>query len=114
MLHLVAAYNFEAHIPPVLRDAAPDAVAQAEAAVRVNVTNDLNWLEREITASIGAFLVGDAVTAADIVMAFSAQLTFSMLGAKLGGTWPGIDAWLGRCRETAAYKRAKARCEHNL
>lgn len=114
MLHGVAAYYFQVNMPQELRDMAPDAVTKAEVAICVHMLADLDWLEREIAASTGTFLVGDTVSAADIMMLFSTQMILSLLGPKLGKTWPGIEAWLESCKMTAAYKRAAKKSGYAL
>ena len=85
-----------------------------ESALAVNVRKDMDWLQSELEASTGYFLVGNDVTAADIMMHFSVQFTLAReLGTK-GGSWPKIDAWIKRCEESAAFKKAVSHSDCDL
>jgi glutathione S-transferase len=61
----------------------------------------MDWLEKHLTEEKTAFLVGDHLTAADIMMGFSAQLILERI-IKLGDLnesgdkkeYPCIEKWL--------------------
>jgi glutathione S-transferase len=106
MLHAYTFFSFRSNIPKALQEAYPEAVSEAETKLSANVQKDLDWLEVELAQAGGGFLVGDTVTAADIMMMFSAQITFIVKAGTQGKTWPGVEAWIKRCEETASYKRA--------
>lgn len=113
-LHALAVLYFRWNVPATLREANPDAIAEAEAKLSVNVQKDMDWLEGALASSGGPFLVGKEVTAADVMMAFSAQFTIARGLGTQGRKWPGVDAWLERCEGLEAYKRAVARSGHTL
>jgi glutathione S-transferase len=100
MVHAMALRYFRTHAPA---PADPAALAAADAKLAAHVVADLDWLARELERSGGAFLVGDALSAADVMLAPCVQIVLRV-GA-LGRSWPGIDAWLRRCEATAGYKR---------
>jgi glutathione S-transferase len=105
-MHSMAFFAFRMGMPQRLREMASDDVEEAERKMAVHVQKDLDWLERELETSTGAFLVGDTVTAADIMLYISALFTLKFeLGTK-GRTWPAVEAWLKRCEDTESYKRA--------
>jgi glutathione S-transferase len=106
MLHAIAFQSFRSNVPKALRESAPDVIAQAETKLSANVQKDLDWLEAELAQAGGGFLVGDTVTAADIMMMFGPQIIFIIKAGTEGKTWPGVEAWIKRCEETASYKRA--------
>ena len=57
---------------------------------------DLDWLEAELAKGNGRFLVGDGVTAADTMMAFSVQfILVKGLGSGGGGRGPGCRRGCG-------------------
>lgn len=59
-----------------------------------NVAKDLDWLEAELKGGNGGYLVGDHVTAADTMVAFSIQFIFWLKLAPQDRKWEGIEAWL--------------------
>ena len=79
-----------------------------------NVGKDLNWLEAELKGGTGRYLVGDHVTAADTMVAFSVQFIFGMGLAPKDRKWEGIEAWLGNVEAGEGYQRAVARTGHHL
>lgn len=89
-------------------------VSATEAGMAGNVGKDMDYLEAELGKSSGAFLFGDKPTAADIMMAFSAQFILAReLGTK-GKEWKGVNAWLKACEGTESYKRAVEKTGHQL
>jgi glutathione S-transferase len=78
------------------------------------VQRDLDWLESELQAGNGKFLVGDHVTAADTMMEFSVQF---ILTRKLGTgdkRWPAIEAWLQNIQNQESYKNAVEKTGYSL
>lgn len=80
----------------------------------VNIQNDLNWLETELSLTQGKFLCGDRVTAADTMMQFSIEFILARKLGTQGKEWPNIDKWLKACRETKTYKTAVKKTGHEL
>lgn len=77
------------------------------------VAKDLDWLEAELKQGNGRFLVGDHVTAADTMVAFSIQFIFSWKLAP-EERWEGIEAWLRNLEASEAYQRAVAKTGHHM
>ncbi|KAI9652182.1 MAG: hypothetical protein M1831_007163 [Alyxoria varia] len=100
--------------PAPFKSSHPEILAQMEEGMSVNVRNDLDWLEGELSKSKSGFLVGDGVTAADIMMAFSVQFTMAGGFGTKGGSWPKVDEWIRRCEDTGSYKRAVEKSGHVL
>lgn len=87
---------------------------ELEKKLSVNVQAGLEWLESELQAGNGKFLVGDHVTAADTMMVFSVQF---ILTRKLGTgdrPWPAIEAWLQNIEGQAGYKKAVEKTGQSL
>lgn len=78
------------------------------------VAKDLDWLETELKQGNGRYLVGDHVTAADTMVAFSIQFILSLGLAPKNKKWEHIEAWLGNIESESAYQRAVARTGHKL
>ena len=78
------------------------------------VANDLDWLEAELSQGNGRFLVGDHITAADTMVAFSVQLIFWLKLGPQNRRWEGIEAWLRSVESGQAYQRAVAKTGHQL
>ena len=79
-----------------------------------NVIKDMDYLESELGNSKGKFLFGDQVTAADIMMQFSAAFILAReLGTK-GKEWPKINQWLKDCEATQTYQQAVKHTGHKL
>lgn len=90
-----------------------------ESSLSGNVQNDLKWLEgalKDQHSKNREYLVGDSLTAADIMLAFSIEFIFTRgLGTKAGGEgWPEIQRWLGTCLGRDGYKRAVERSGYTL
>ena len=79
-----------------------------------NVIKDLDWLDGELKAGNGRYLVGDHVTAADTMVAFSIQFIFQMRLAPSRTRWEAIEEWLRNVEAEEAYKRAVAKTGHSL
>ncbi|KAJ4373775.1 hypothetical protein N0V83_002514 [Neocucurbitaria cava] len=114
MLHSLAILYARWNIPS---DAPSGTVEAAEKGMSTNVQNDLAWLENELSSSSsssGKFLCGESVTAADIMMQFSADFILAReLGTK-GKEYPAIRKWLEVCKGTEGYKRAVEKTGHKL
>lgn len=109
MLHclaiIYARWNYPASAPK-------EGLAEMEKGMGVNVQNDLDWIEKELAESGSTFLVGDSVTAADIMMQFSISYIFTRQLGTQGKTWPKTEAWLKRCEETPSFKKAVEKTGH--
>lgn len=101
---------------------ASSALPEMERRLAVNVQNDLDWLESELSSSSSSsassdggkeYLVGNGVTAADIMMGFSVEFIFARkLGTETliedgkAKEWPRIRRWLKGVQSREAYRRA--------
>lgn len=114
MLHGLAILYARWQFP---RDAAqqhPEILNELEEKLSVNVQKDFDWLEQELGQSTGQFLVGNQVTAADIMVQFSIEFLLERgLGTK-GKSWPKINAWNARCKATETFKAAAQKTGHTL
>ncbi|KAH3920719.1 hypothetical protein HBH56_008930 [Parastagonospora nodorum] len=97
-----------------VKDVPEGALEAAEERMAVNVQNDMSWLETELSLSPGQFLCGDHVTAADIMMQFSAQFILARDLGTLGKEWPNINKWLEACKKTDSYQRAVKKTGYEL
>ena len=108
MLHGIAIFYARRRMPEAARPHLP----AFEAGLVSNVRRDLDWLEaalRTQQAKGQRFLVGDALTAADIMMHFSVLMIMEYLigaGAEGDGEWPEARAWLRLVEDCAAYRTA--------
>tara|TARA_R110002003_G_scaffold122_10_gene11093 strand:+ start:2387 stop:2788 length:402 start_codon:yes stop_codon:yes gene_type:complete len=109
-LHALAILYARWHI----KDAPKGTIEAAEKSMSANVQNDFSWLETELSLSQGQFLCGDHVTAADIMMHFSATFILARELGTQGKEYPSINKWLKACESTEAYKRAVAKTGHKL
>ena len=120
MLHALAVLYFRWQMPSSFKESAEGKkmMDEVEEKMSVNVVNDLNWLEGELGSSTGMYLVGNEVTAADIMMHFSVEFTVEReLGVKketFGEKFPKLEEWLQRCRRTDGYRRAVERTGYTL
>lgn len=97
-----------------VKDVPEDALQAAEERMAVNVQNDMSWLETELSLSSGQFLCGNHVTAADVMMQFSAEFILVREFGTLGKEWPNINKWLEACKKTDSYQRAVKKTGHQL
>ena len=74
--------------------------------------DDLNWLESELVGK--QYLVGNAVTAADIIMGFSIESIFTMKLGTEGGDWPNARKWLEGLQKTEGYRKAAEKTGYSL
>ena len=99
-LHALSVLYFRWQFPQAYRSTVEgsQAAEETEAKLSVNVNKDLAWLEEELGRSTGGFLVGNNVTAADIMMHFSVEFAIEReLGvkkAKFSEKYLKLDAWL--------------------
>ncbi|KAJ9614076.1 hypothetical protein H2200_002212 [Cladophialophora chaetospira] len=117
MLHALAILYARWRIPSAAKEHLPE----MESSLSVNVHNDLNWLESELSSpspsSSGGrtWLVGDDVTAADIMMGFNTEFIFTRkLGVEGGEEWPNVQKWLERVKGREAYKKSVERTGYSL
>lgn len=92
-------------------------LAKMEEGLSVNVHNDFDWLEGALRENGSGWLVGDGLTAADIVMQFSVQFIMERklgVGGRGEGKWPEVEKWLARTEGTEAYKKAVERTGYTL
>ncbi len=83
-----------------------------EKGLSTNVQNDLNWLESELADR--EWLVGDDVTAADVMMGFNTEFIFTRKLGTEGGEWPNARKWLDRIQKREAYMKAVERTGYSL
>lgn len=75
---------------------------------------DMNFLEAELSKGKGKFLCGDAVSAADCMMEFSAAFIMAReLGIK-PHTYPKSQQYIQDCEATETYKKAVQKTGHKL
>lgn len=120
LLHALAVLYFRWQMPEAYKSSSEGkkAVEETESKLSVNVHNALAWLERELGSSTGNYLVGNSVTAADVMMHFSVEFTVEReLGVKKTEfleKYPKPEAWLERCSGTEKYKRAVEKTGYTL
>ncbi|KAF2131841.1 glutathione S-transferase [Dothidotthia symphoricarpi CBS 119687] len=110
-LHGIAILYTRWNLP---KDVPAGTLEAMEKGLSVNVQNDLNWLEDELSKSSGRFLCGDHVTAADVMMQFSAEFILARELGTQGKNWPKVEEWLQTCTNTEGYKRAVEKTGHKL
>lgn len=114
MVHALAILYSRWSFPAAFKESNPEALEQLEAGLSVSVQKDLDWLEAELEKSTGNFLVGNDVTAADVMMHFSVQFALArQLGTK-SGKWEKLQAWLDRCEGLETYKTAVRKSGYTL
>lgn len=104
------------HCLPTVYNRRIDASAAEKLAPHLagNVAKDLDWLEAELKRGSGRYLVGNHVTAADTMVAFSIQFIFWLKLGPHDRRWEGIEAWLRNVEAGEAYQRAVAMTGHHL
>ena len=107
---------FMVHCLPIVYVRRIDATAAEKIAPGLagNVAKDLDWLETELNGGNGRYLVGDHVTAADTMVAFSVQFIFWLKLAPKNRRWEGVEAWLRQVEAGETYQRAVAKTGHRL
>ncbi|KAF2856470.1 glutathione S-transferase [Plenodomus tracheiphilus IPT5] len=111
VLHALAILYAQWNIP---KDVPKGTIETMEKGMSVNVQNDLSWLETELSLSTGNFLRGDHVTAADIMMQFSADFILARGLGTQGKEFPNITKWPEACTSTETYQRAVKKTGHKL
>lgn len=108
--------TFMVHCLPTVYNRRTDATMAEKlaAGLEKNVVKDLDWLEAELKAGNGRYLVGDHVTAADTMVAFSVQFIFAMRLAPRNSRWAAIEGWLTNVEGENAYQCAVAKTGHHL
>lgn len=115
MLHALAILYVRWKLPASSSDLLP----ALEASLSPNVQSDLDWLESTLVAQKARgseYLVGDALSVADVMMGFSIEFIFTR---KLGvqgkeDGWPESRAWLDRCLAREPYRRAVEKSGYTL
>ena len=104
------------HCLPTVYNRRIDAIVAEKLApgLEKNVVKDLDWLEAELNAGNGRYLVGDHVTAADTMVAFSVQFIFAMKLAPRNSRWAALEDWLKNVEGENAYQCAVAKTGHRL
>lgn len=113
LLHALAITYARWNLPEGLSDEQKDAM---EKGMSVNVQNDLQWLDDELSKENTGWLVGKHCTAADIMVHFSVQFIFArQLGVRgCDDKWKAVRAWQERCENESAYKKAVERTNYTL
>ena len=108
--------TFMVHCLPTVYNRRFDATMAEKLApgVEKNVVKDLDWLETELKAGNGRYLVGDHVTAADTMVAFSVQSILAMRLAPRNRRWAAIEGRLTNIEGENAYQCAFAKTGHHL
>jgi glutathione S-transferase len=78
---------------------------RAQTRIQPWIDNHLDYLEQELSGR--EWFVGDALTAADVMMSFPLEAARQRAG--LGPSRPNLTAWLGRVHARPAYQRALER-----
>ena len=94
-----------------------EALDKCESFMSVNVQNDLNYVESQLKlneANDQLFLVGNELSVADVMMAFSVEFTIKKNLGIQGKTWPLINRWLAGLEQRPAYKKAVSEAPHDL
>ena len=111
MLHALAILYARWQLP----EAAKSSLPEMEKKLSVNVRKDLDWLEAGLGQSSGKFVVGDEITAADIMMQFSIHfISARKLGIKSLEEWPKVEKWLKETFECKSYQKAVKATEFRL
>ncbi|KAK3069533.1 hypothetical protein LTR53_012051 [Teratosphaeriaceae sp. CCFEE 6253] len=85
-----------------------------EAALSGNVQKDLDYFISELEKSRGNFLIGDSVTAADVMMEFSVDfILVRQLGTK-GRGWERVEKYVKDCQGTESWVKAQQRSGYRL
>ncbi|KAH8811370.1 glutathione S-transferase [Xylogone sp. PMI_703] len=93
---------------------ATEALPEIEAKYAAPVRQDFDWLENELGRGQGDYLVGDQLTVADTMMAFTIQfITAYDLGLEKK-SWPRVSRWLRNVESREAYKRAVQKTGHHI
>lgn len=98
------------------------ALKKCETFMAKNVQNDLDYVESQLAeqakraggADKEIFLVGQELSVADVMMAFSVEFAIKKdLGIE-GRTWPTINRWLASLEKRPAYIKARREAPHEL
>lgn len=92
------------------------ALNKCETFMAQNVQNDLDHVESQLPDDHKGdlFLVGHALSAADVMMAFSVEFTLKKKLGVEGRTWPKINSWLAQLEARPAYVKARKEAPHDL
>ena len=103
-------------VPFYAHRASPDISHDLLQTLTVDTGHDLDWLDVQLKASGTRYLVGDTVTAADTMMAFSVQfiLEYGLHPKEKDGQWDNVRNWLGNVEKNKMYQRAVAKTGYTL
>lgn len=90
---------------------------ELDQSLSTNVQKDLDWLNKELEDSKSGFLVGETLTAADIMVHFSIQFIFARgLGVKGVDMkrWKNVANWVERCEKSDGYQKAVNKTGYTL
>lgn len=110
MIHALAILYARWRLP----EAAKASLHEMEKGLSVNVQKDLDWLENELKAGNGEFLVGDELTVADIMVHFSVQFIFARKLGTVGKSWPGVERWSEGLEGLEGYQKAVKKTGYKL
>ena len=89
-------------------------LGEMEKKLGINVQKDFDWLESELKAGNGKYLVGDSLSAADTMVVLSVQFIKARNLVLGGRSWPAIDKWVQGLESEASYKKAVEKTGHSL
>ena len=89
-------------------------VSKTEEGLKGNVGKDFDWLESELQRSNGKFLLGDSVTAADVMMEFSLDFIITRQLGMEKCRWDKIATYLKACQATPTWQKAREKTGHKL
>ena len=87
---------------------------EMEKGLSKNIQGDLDWLESELKQGNGEFLVGDELTAADIMMHFSVSFILARKLGTEGKSWPSVERWLEGLEGLEGYQKAVKKTGYKL
>lgn len=112
MIHGLAVLYARWQMPEAGRT--PEILGEIEKKLSTNVHKDFDWLESELEKGNGKYLVGEGLTAADLMMGFSVQFIFTRNLGTQGGKWPRVEAWVAGLEKGEGYKKAVERTGYKL
>ena len=116
MVHAMAILYARWRLP----ESAQSVLPELEDGLSNNVKNDFKWLEDTLVKykkSGDAYIVGNELTAADVMLGFTVEF---LMERKLGvkgwgsGQYPEVEAWFKRVTQRPAYKKAVEKTGYTL
>jgi glutathione S-transferase len=90
----------------------PEQLAKCEKFMGINVQLDLDYVDGHLAGR--DFLEEGKLTAADIMMAFSAEIALTRKLGTEGKRWPNVERWLKGLAQREAYRKAQSEATHEL